>query len=74
LFYFTILFSVLPFSAGAADEESYLKYTSSGIAFGGGNDIQIDQDIQGIWCLQVKYLRINEMLWMISPAQAGTGC
>ncbi len=56
---FTILFSVLPFSAGAADEESYLKYTSSGNAFGGGNDIQIDQDIQGDLVLAGSILEIN---------------
>lgn len=52
----TVLFSVLPFSAGAA-EESYLEYTSSGNVFGGGNDLQVDQDIREIWCLQGRQLK-----------------
>lgn len=56
---FLVLFAVLPFSAGAADEENYLKYTSSGNAFGGGNDIQIDQDIQGDLVLGGSVLEIN---------------
>lgn len=59
LFLFTILFSVLPFSAGAAEEESYLKYTSSGNAFGGGDNLQIDQDIQGDLVLAGSTLKIN---------------
>ncbi len=56
---FLVLFSVLPFSAGAADEESYLKYTSSGNAFGGGDDLQINQDIQGDLVLGGGRLEIN---------------
>ncbi len=55
----TILFTVLPFSAGAADEENYLKYTSSGNAFGGGDNIQINQDIQGDLVLGGSILEIN---------------
>lgn len=56
---FTIFFSVLPFSAGAAEEESYLKYTSSGNAFGGGDNLQVDQDIQGDLVLAGSVLEIN---------------
>ncbi|MDQ1275858.1 MAG: hypothetical protein QG610_1433 [Euryarchaeota archaeon] len=56
---FTIFFSVLPFSAGAAEEESYLKYTSSGNAFGGGDNLQIDQDIQGDLVLAGSVIEIN---------------
>lgn len=59
LILFMILFAVLPFSAGAVDEESYLKYTSSGNAFGGGDDLQIDQDIQGDLVLGGSRLEIN---------------
>ncbi len=54
----TVLFSVLPFSAGAA-EESYLEYTSSGNVFGGGNDLQVDQDIQGDLVLAGSTIKIN---------------
>ncbi|MDI9394833.1 MAG: polymer-forming cytoskeletal protein [Euryarchaeota archaeon] len=56
---FLVLFAVLPFSAGAAEEENYLKYTSSGNVFGGGNDIKIDQDIQGDLVLVGSVLEIN---------------
>lgn len=54
---FMILFSVLPFSAGAADEENYLEYTSSGNAFGAGDNLQIDRISREIWCLQGPCLR-----------------
>jgi hypothetical protein len=59
LILFMILFAVLPFSAGAVDEESLLKYTSSGNAFGGGDSLQIDQDIQGDLVLGGSRLEIN---------------
>jgi len=42
-----ILFSLLALPAGAANEDSYLRYTSSGNAFGGGDDLVIDEDIEG---------------------------
>lgn len=53
-----MLFAALPYSAGAADEE-LLKHTSSGNAFGGGDDLQIDQDIQGDLVLAGSQLEIN---------------
>lgn len=53
-----ILFAALPYSAGAADEDR-LKYTSSGNAFGGGDVLQIDQDIQGDLVLAGSSLEIN---------------
>jgi hypothetical protein len=56
---FTILFSVLPFSAGAAGEDNSLKYTSSGNAFGGGDNLQINQDVQGDLVLGGSTLEIN---------------
>lgn len=56
---FSLLFSVLPFSAGAANEENYLKHTSSGNAFGGGDNVQVDQDIQGDLVLAGSVLKIN---------------
>jgi cytoskeletal protein CcmA (bactofilin family) len=59
LILFTVLFSALPLSAGAADEEDYLKHTSSGNAFGGGDNVQIDQDIQGDLVLAGSVLEIN---------------
>lgn len=46
LILFIVLFAVLPYSAGAADE-NILRYTSSGNAFGAGDDLQINQNIQG---------------------------
>ncbi len=42
-----ILISLLALPAGAANEDSYLRYTSSGNAFGGGDDLVIDEDIEG---------------------------
>ncbi len=42
-----ILFSLLALPAGAQNEESYLRVTSSGNAFGGGDDLVIDEDIEG---------------------------
>lgn len=59
LILFMLLFSVLPFSAVAADEEDSLKYTSSGNAFGGGDNLQINQDIQGDLVLAGSVLEIN---------------
>jgi hypothetical protein len=53
-----MLFAALPYSAGAADE-NILKYTSSGNAFGGGDNLQIDQDIQGDLVLAGSRLEIN---------------
>lgn len=53
-----MLFAVLPYSAGAADE-NLLKYTSSGNAFGGGENLQIDRDIQGDLVLAGSRLEIN---------------
>ncbi len=53
-----VLFAALPYSAGAADED-LLKHTSSGNAFGGGDDLQIDQDIQGDLVLAGSRLEIN---------------
>ena len=59
LILFLILFAVLPFSAGAVDEESLLKYTSSGNVFGGGDQLKIDQDIPGDLVLGGSRLEIN---------------
>lgn len=59
LILFIILFAVLPFSAGAEDEENYIKNTSSGNAFGAGENIQINQDIQGDLVLAGSLLEIN---------------
>ncbi len=59
LILFMILFAVLPFSAGAADEDTMLKYTSSGNVFGGGDTLQIDQDIPGDLVLGGSRLEIN---------------
>jgi len=53
-----ILFAVLPYSAGAANE-NFLKYTSSGNAFGAGEDFQIDQDIQGDLVLAGSQIEVN---------------
>ncbi len=53
-----MLFVSLPYSAGAADED-LLKHTSSGNAFGGGENLQIDQDIQGDLVLAGSRLEIN---------------
>lgn len=59
LILFMILFAALPLSAGATDEENYLRYTSSGNVFGGGNYLQINQDIQGDLVLGGSRLEIN---------------
>jgi hypothetical protein len=56
---FIILFAVLPFSAGAINEENSLIHTSSGNAFGGGDNLRIDQDIQGDLVLGGSSLEIN---------------
>lgn len=58
LIFLIILFAALPYSAGAANE-NLLKYTSSGKAFGGGENLQIDQDIQGDLVLAGSRLEIN---------------
>ncbi|AKB12551.1 MAG: hypothetical protein ACHQXK_07205 [Methanosarcina thermophila] len=58
LILFIILFAALPYSAGAVDED-LLKYTSSGNAFGGGDNLQIDEDIQGDLVLAGSRLEIN---------------
>lgn len=54
-----MLFAALPYSAGAANEGNVLKYTSSGNAFGGGDKLQINQDIQGDLVLAGSRLEIN---------------
>jgi len=59
LILFIIFFAVLPFSAGAVDEESMLKYTSSGNVFGGGDNLRIDPDIPGDLVLGGSRLEIN---------------
>ncbi|MCQ1536548.1 DUF342 domain-containing protein [Methanosarcina sp. KYL-1] len=54
-----MFFAVLPFSAAAADEETFLKYTSSGNAFGGGDYLLIDEDIEGDLVLGGSQLTVN---------------
>jgi hypothetical protein len=54
-----LLFAALPFSVGAAGEEAYVKTTSSGNAFGGGDTLEINQDIQGNLVLAGSLLEIN---------------
>ncbi|MDY0129617.1 MAG: hypothetical protein RBR63_05475 [Methanosarcina vacuolata] len=58
LILFIILITVLPYSAVAADE-NFLKHTSSGNAFGGGEDLQINQDIQGDLVLAGSEIEVN---------------
>lgn len=58
LIFLLIFFTALPYSAGAADE-NLLKHTSSGNAFGGGENLQIDQNIQGDLVLAGSRLEIN---------------
>ncbi len=53
-----ILFTALPYSAVAADE-NFLKHTSSGNTFGGGEDLQIDQDIPGDLVLAGSQIEVN---------------
>ncbi|HEY3362962.1 MAG TPA: hypothetical protein VGK06_14390 [Methanosarcina sp.] len=53
-----ILFSILSYSAGAANE-NLLKYTSSGNAFGAGENLQINQDIQRDLVIAGSKLEIN---------------
>jgi len=53
-----MLFSVLSYSAGAADE-NFLKYTNSGNAFGAGENLQINQDIQRDLVIAGSKLEIN---------------
>ncbi|AKB54290.1 MULTISPECIES: bactofilin family protein [Methanosarcina] len=53
-----IIFAALPYSAGAANE-NFLKYTSSGNAFGAGEVLQIDQDIQGDLVLAGSQIEVN---------------
>lgn len=59
LILFIIFFAALPLSAGAADEENFVTYTSSGSAFGGGNELRINQDIQGDLVLGGGRLEVN---------------
>lgn len=54
-----LLFAVFPYSAGAATEDNFLQNTSSGNVFGGGNNLQINQDIQGDLVLAGSMLEIN---------------
>jgi hypothetical protein len=54
-----LLFAVLPYSAGAANEDNFLQNTSSGNVFGGGNNFQINQDVQGDLVLAGSMLEIN---------------
>lgn len=54
-----LLFAVLPYSAGAANEENFIQNTSSGNVFGGGNNFQINQDVQGDLVLAGSMLEIN---------------
>jgi hypothetical protein len=53
-----MLFSVLSYSAGAANE-NFLKYTSSGNVFGAGDNLQINQDIQRDLVIAGSKLEIN---------------
>jgi hypothetical protein len=59
LILFILLFAVLPYSAGAQVEDGTIKNTSSGNAFGAGNNIRINQDIQGDLVLAGSLLEIN---------------
>jgi hypothetical protein len=54
-----LLFTVLPYFAGAATEENFLQNTSSGNVFGGGNNFQINQDVNGDLVLAGSKLEIN---------------
>lgn len=54
-----VLFAFLPCSAGAATEENFLQNTTSGNVFGGGNEFQINQDVQGDLVLAGSMLEIN---------------
>ncbi|AKB28788.1 hypothetical protein MSSIT_2069 [Methanosarcina siciliae T4/M] len=56
---FVILFALLPFSAGAADEENMLRYTSSGNVFGDGDYLQINPETPGDLVLGGSRLEIN---------------
>lgn len=58
LIFLIILFAALPYSAGAADKD-FLKYTSSGNAFGAGENLQINQDIPGDLVLAGSRLEIS---------------
>ncbi len=53
-----MLFAALPYSAVAADE-NLLKHTSSGNAFGAGENLQIDQNIQRDLVLAGSRLETN---------------
>ncbi len=54
-----VLFAFLPYSAGAASEDNFLQNTSSGNVFGGGDNLQINQDVQGDLVLAGSKLEIN---------------
>jgi hypothetical protein len=54
-----LLFAILPYLAGAANENNFLQNTSSGNVFGGGDNFQINQDVQGDLVLAGSMLEIN---------------
>jgi hypothetical protein len=54
-----LLFSGLPYLAGAATDDNFLQNTSSGNVFGGGNNFQINQDVKGDLVLAGSKLEIN---------------
>lgn len=54
-----LLFAVFPYSAGAATEDNFLQNTSSGNVFGGGDNFQINNDVQGDLVLAGSTLEIN---------------
>ncbi|AKB24753.1 hypothetical protein MSMTP_1284 [Methanosarcina sp. MTP4] len=56
---FIILFSLLALSAGVANEDSYLRFTSSGNAFGREDILIIDEDIEGDLVLGGSLLEVN---------------
>lgn len=56
---FIVFFSVFAYPVEAANEENFLKHTSSGNAFGGGDNVRIDQDIEGDLVLAGSLLEIN---------------
>lgn len=59
LILFIVFFASFAYPAGAATELDSIKYTSSGNAFGGGDRVQINQDIQGDLVLAGSALEIN---------------
>jgi hypothetical protein len=59
LILFIIFVAALPYSVGAVNENNFLQNTSSGNVFGGGNNFQINQDVQGDLVLAGSELEIN---------------